>query len=174
MTSGSSACEACERALWLFVMVLGHSRAMWGEFVLDLSIHGLRRSLVRAARAFGGVTRQWLFDNPKTVVLERVGEAVRFHPNLLDIAAALRVQPRLCAVRRPEHKGKVERAIRLRDRFLASNRPVEDWGKLLGDTAATSALLDRLLHHAHVLKCGPRSWRTKLRGDNLRDDEASR
>lgn len=109
-----------ERALWLFVMVLGHSRAMWGEFVLDLSVHGLRRSLVRAARAFGGVTRQWLFDNPKTVVLERVGEAVRFHPKLLDIAAALRVQPRLCAVRRPEHKGKVERAIRfLRDRFLA-------------------------------------------------------
>jgi DNA replication protein DnaC len=57
---------------------------------------------------------------------------------------------------------------------LTSNRPVEDWGKLLGDTAATSALLDRLLHHAHVLKCGPRSWRTKLRGDNLRDDESSR
>src|SRR6266851_4608637 len=43
-----------------------------------------------------------------------------------------------------------------------SNRPVNDWGKLLGDTAAVTALLDRLLHHAHILKCGPRSWRTKL------------
>ena len=45
--------------------------------------------------------------------------------------------------------------------MLTSNRPVEDWGKLLGDAAAVSAMLDRLLHHGHVLKCGPRSWRTK-------------
>jgi len=44
--------------------------------------------------------------------------------------------------------------------ILTSNRPVEDWGKLLGDTAAVSALLDRLLHHGHLLTCGPRSWRT--------------
>ena len=49
--------------------------------------------------------------------------------------------------------------------LLTSNRPVDDWGKLLGDTAAVTALLDRLLHHAHVLKCGPRSWRTKLHTD---------
>lgn len=108
-----------ERALWLFVMVLSYSRALWGEFVLDLSVHSLCRSLVRAARAFGGVSRQWLFDNPKTVVLERRGDAVRFHPVLLELCGAMRVQPRLCAVGRPEHKGRVERAIRyLRDRFL--------------------------------------------------------
>jgi DNA replication protein DnaC len=49
--------------------------------------------------------------------------------------------------------------------ILTSNRPVDDWGKLLGDTAAVTALLDRLLHHAHILKCGPRSWRTKLHSD---------
>ena len=50
---------------------------------------------------------------------------------------------------------------------LTSNRPIDDWGKLLGDTAAVTAMLDRLLHHGHVLKCGPRSWRTKtqLPGD---------
>jgi len=46
--------------------------------------------------------------------------------------------------------------------LLTSNRPVEDWGKLLGDTAAVTAMLDRLLHHAHVLTCGPKSWRTRL------------
>jgi len=45
--------------------------------------------------------------------------------------------------------------------LLTSNRPVEDWGKVLGDTAAVSSMLDRLLHHGHLLKCGPRSWRTK-------------
>ncbi len=45
--------------------------------------------------------------------------------------------------------------------LLTSNRPVEDWGKLLGDNAAVSSMLDRLLHHGHLLKCGPRSFRTK-------------
>jgi len=54
--------------------------------------------------------------------------------------------------------------------ILTSNRPVEDWGKLLGDTAAVTAMLDRLLHHGHVLKCGPRSWRTKTQ---LPDDDKS-
>lgn len=53
--------------------------------------------------------------------------------------------------------------------LMTSNRPVEDWGKLLGDSAAVSAMLDRLLHHGHVLKCGPRSWRTKM---DLPDREA--
>ncbi len=41
-------------------------------------------------------------------------------------------------------------------------KDVEDWGKLLGDSTAVTAMLDRLLHHGHILKCGPRSWRTKL------------
>ena len=57
--------------------------------------------------------------------------------------------------------------------LLTSNRPVDDWGKLLGDTAAVTALLDRLLHHAHVLKCGPRSWRTKIQTD-LRTEAATK
>jgi DNA replication protein DnaC len=45
--------------------------------------------------------------------------------------------------------------------LLTPNRPVEDWGKLLGYSAAVTAMLDRLLHHGHILKCGPWSWRTK-------------
>jgi DNA replication protein DnaC len=57
--------------------------------------------------------------------------------------------------------------------ILTSNRPVDDWGKLLGDTAAVTALLDRLLHHAHLLKCGPRSWRTRVASD-LRTDSTGR
>src|SRR5437763_1728354 len=49
--------------------------------------------------------------------------------------------------------------------LVTSNRPIEDWGKLLGDSAAVTAMLDRLLHHGHILKCGPRSWRTKLQAE---------
>ncbi len=144
--AGTLSVPGGERALWLFVMVLSYSRALWGEFVLDLSVHSLSRSLVRAARAFGGTTRQWLFDNPKTVVLERRGDAVRFHPTLLDLCAKMRVQPRLCAVRRPEHKGRVERAIRyLRDRFLA--------GRVIPSVAAGNADLGRFV--AEVAQARP-------------------
>ena len=56
--------------------------------------------------------------------------------------------------------------------LLTSNRPVDDWGKLLSDTAAVTALLDRLLHYAHVLKC-PRSWRMKIHTD-LRTEEPTK
>jgi hypothetical protein len=117
-------------------MVLAYSRAMWAELVFDLTVESLRRSLVRAARFFGGVTRQWLFDNPKTVVLARHGDAVRYHPGLLEIAGALRVQPRLCRPRRPTDKGGVERANRfLHDRFFAARviPSIEDGNRQLVD-----------------------------------------
>jgi transposase len=118
---GSLAVTGGTRPLWVFVMLLAYSRAMWAELVFDMTIESLRRSLVRAVRYFEGVTRQWLFDNPKTVVHARHGDAVRYHPGLLEIAGALRVQPRICRPRRPTDKGGVERANRfLRDRFFAA------------------------------------------------------
>ena len=110
-----------KRALWLFVITLSWSRAMWGEFVIDLTVHSLLRSLSRACAFFGGTPREWLFDNPKIVVLERHGSAVRFHPLLLDLAGHYCVRLSLCDVRKANQKGRVERLIRwLRDRFLAA------------------------------------------------------
>ena len=111
--------EGGRRPLWMFVIVLSWSRAMWCELCFTMDASTVARSLVRAAQAFDGVTRQWLFDNPKTVVLDRVGDAVRFHPLLLSTTTSLRVQPKLCAPRRANEKGKVERAIRfIRERAL--------------------------------------------------------
>jgi len=108
------------RALWLFVMVLAWSRAMWGELVIDLTAPSLARSLCRAMEFFGGNTRQWLFDNPKIIVTERIGDAIKYHPLLLEVASHHHVQPRLCGVRKANQKGKVERTIRYtRERFLA-------------------------------------------------------
>jgi len=110
-----------ERAVWLFVIVLSWSRAMWAEFVFEQTADSLRRSLIRALSFFGGSPRQWLFDNAKAVVTERRGEAVRFHPQLLELAGVYCAQPRVCEPRQAHQKGKVERAIRyLRERFLAA------------------------------------------------------
>ena len=108
-----------KRPVWMFVIVLSWSRAMWCELCFTMDAATVARSLVRAAQAFNGVTRQWLFDNPKTVVLDRVGDSVRFHPLLLSTTTSLRVQPKLCTPRRANEKGKVERAIRfVRERAL--------------------------------------------------------
>jgi DNA replication protein DnaC len=66
----------------------------------------------------------------------------------------------------------IMRRYERRSTLITSNRPVDEWGKLLGDTAAVAALLDRVLHHAHVLRCGPKSWRMKQYAD-LRSREAA-
>jgi transposase len=109
------------RALWVFLMVLAYSRAVFAELVLSLDVHSLRRSLLRASVFFGGSPRQWLFDNAKTIVIDRHGDTVRFHPLLLDLASRLHVQPRLCAPRQPQQKGSVERAVRyFKERFFAA------------------------------------------------------
>jgi transposase len=134
------------RSLWLFIMVLSWSRAMWGEFCFDTTVHSLLRSLVRASEWFGGATRQWLFDNPKIVVLERHGDAARFHPLLLDLASAMHVQLRLCGPYRGNEKGRVERKIRfLRDRFLAG-RDIYD---IEHGNRELRAFIDTIAHEQH-------------------------
>ena len=154
-----------ERSLWVFVMVLSYSRAMWAELVFDLSVESLCRSLTRAASYFGGVTRQWLFDNPKTVVIERYGDAVRFHPTLLGLCAHFRVQPRLCAVAKPEHKGRVERAIRyLRDRFFAGRH-------IHGIEQGNQELLTFL---AEIAQCRPHPRKEGKTVGDMFDDERPR
>ena len=102
---GSMPVPGGERKLWVFVITLSFSRTFWAELVLDLDIFSLLRSLVRATVFFGGNPRQWLFDNPKTVVTERHGNLARFHDQLLALAAEMHVQPRLCGVRKPHEKG---------------------------------------------------------------------
>ncbi len=120
---GSITVPGGKRALWVFVMVLAYSRAVWAELVIDLTVYSLLRSLSRAVSFFEGAPRTFLFDNAKTIVLGRHGAAIRFHPLLLSLCGALCVSPRLCAVRKPQQKGGVERAVRyLKERFFAARR----------------------------------------------------
>ena len=110
-----------KRTLWIFVMALPWSRALWGEFVIDLTAWSLARSLTRACAFFGGTPREWLFDNAKTVVLERHGDAARFHPLLLELSGHYCARLKLCAPRKPNQKGGIERLNRfIRERFLAA------------------------------------------------------
>ncbi len=110
-----------QRALSCFVMTLSWSRALYLEFSYDQSQESFLRGHVRAFAYFGGVPRTILYDNLRSAVLERLGQGVRFHPRLLELCAHYHCQPRPCAVRRGNEKGRVERAIRyIRESFFAA------------------------------------------------------
>ena len=122
---------------------IGQAAILQGYKVLYREVHVLLDEL---ADALAGGTRkdyvQWVATFP-LLILDDFGMRKLPHTAAEDL---------------------LEIVMRRYERFstlLTSNRPVEDWGKLLGDVAAVSSMLDRLLHHGHVLKCGPRSWRTK-------------
>lgn len=100
------------RALMAFVMVLSWCRMVFLKFYLDCRIANLLRGHQDAFAFFGGVPRKALYDNPKNIVLERIGDAIRFYPTFLDFTAHYRYEPRPVAVARGNQKGRVERAIR--------------------------------------------------------------
>jgi transposase len=109
------------RTLSCFVLVLSHSRGMYAHFELDQTLESFLRGHVRAFEVLGGVPRAILYDNLKSVVLERVGDSIRFHPRLLELAGHYHFAPKPCAPYRGNEKGKVERTIRyLRDSFFAA------------------------------------------------------
>jgi transposase len=109
------------RPLMAFVMVLSWSRRIFLRFFLDARMENFLRGHVAAFEAFNGCARVLLYDNLKSAVLERHGDAIRFHPTLLAFAAHYRYEPRPVAVARGNEKGRVERAIRyVRDSFFAA------------------------------------------------------
>ncbi len=109
------------RPLMAFVMVLSHSRQIFLRFFPDARMENFLRGHVAAFTAWGGVPRVLLYDNLKSAVLERRGDAIRFHPALLGFAGHYRYEPRPVAVARGNEKGRVERAIRyVRDAFFAA------------------------------------------------------
>jgi len=118
-----------ERALMAFVMVLSYSRMLFLRFFLDARMPSFLRGHQAAFSAFGGCPRVALYDNLKSAVLERRGDAIRFHPTLLAFAGHYRYEPRPVAPARGNEKGRVERAVGYtRTAFFAARkwRDVDD------------------------------------------------
>ena len=118
------------RPLSCFVMVLSWSRAMHAVFTLDQMMESFLRGHVEAFDYLRGVPRVLLYDNLKSAVLERRGEAIHFHPRLLELCGHYHYAPRPCAPARGNEKGRVERTIGyLRTSFFAA-RSFRDLGDL--------------------------------------------
>lgn len=112
-----------KRPLMAFVMVLSWSRQIFLQFYLNQQMENLLRGHVDAFDMFQGSPTVCLYDNMKTAVLERQGDAIRFHPTLLALSSHYHFEPRAAAVARGNEKGRVERAIRyIRDNFFAGRK----------------------------------------------------
>jgi transposase len=99
-------------SLFAFVATLGYSRASYVEFVSDTRLETLLACHANCFEWFGGVPRRTLYDNMKTVVIERNAygpKQHRFQPGFLDFARHYGFQPQLCQPYRAKTKGKVER-----------------------------------------------------------------
>lgn len=117
---GSVEIGRATRPLVAFVMVLSHSRHIFLRFYLNQRMGCLLAGHVEAFERWQGVPRVILYDNMKSVVLDRFADAIRFNPKLIALAEHYRYEPRPVAVYRGNEKGRVERAIRyIRTNFFA-------------------------------------------------------
>lgn len=131
------------RPLMAFVMVLSWSRAIFLRFFLSQAMSNFVRGHQAAFSWFAGVPRVGLYDNLRSVVLERIGQAIRFNPEFTAFAGHYRFEPRPVAVARGNQKGRVERSIRyIRTDFFAARRfkDLEDLNRQALEWCAGAAL----------------------------------
>ena len=111
------------RPLMAFVIVLSYSRAIFLRFFLSQNLSNFMHGHQLAFEYFGGIARVCLYDNLKSVVLERVGKTIRFNAQFMSFAGHYRFEPRPVGVARGNEKGRVERSIRyIRENFFAARR----------------------------------------------------
>jgi transposase len=102
-----------ERIVWLFSLVLGHSRMMWGRFVAHQDLQTVLRCHIAAFAALGGGPAEILYDRMKTAVLGEIDDqGIAYNRKLLDLAAHYGFLPKACRPYRAKTKGKVERPFR--------------------------------------------------------------
>ena len=120
------------RKLSCFVITLSYSRGLYLEFFFDQKMESFLRGHDHAFNDWKGVPRVLLYDNLRSAVLERRGDAIHFNPRLLELCAHYHFAPRPCQVRAGNQKGRVERVIRyIRESFFAA-RPfttLEDFNR---------------------------------------------
>ncbi|MBX9715459.1 MAG: IS21 family transposase [Burkholderiaceae bacterium] len=118
------------RIVWLFSLVLGHSRFLFARYVLHQDLQTLLRCHMQAFTALGGVPIEILYDRMKTAVTGEDDQGhIVYNRSLLALARHYRFQPRACRPYRAKTKGKVERPFRYirQDFFLGrSFRNLED------------------------------------------------
>jgi transposase len=97
------------RPLSCFALVLGYSRVLYAEFTVSEDLPTLAQCHLNALRYVGGVPREILYDQMKTVVLSWSPDRIEWNPTFADFARTFGFEPRLCRPYRAQTKGKIER-----------------------------------------------------------------
>jgi transposase len=101
------------RKVWLFSMVLGHSRWLWGRFCASQNLQTVMRCHVAAFAAMGGAPQEVLYDRMKTAVIgESTDGVITYNASLVSLLNYYDCAPRACQPYRAKTKGKVERPFR--------------------------------------------------------------
>ena len=130
-----------------FVMILGKSRVKYTEFTSRCDLSSLERCIVNAFSYFGGMPENVLTDNMKTVVTGREAGNPIWNTRFADFAAELGFVPKVCHIRSPQTKGKVERLVRyVKDNFLPG-RQFEDLEDLNRQALCWCRQADGKVHH---------------------------
>jgi transposase len=103
-----------QHRVWLFAMVLGHSRYLWGQYVLHQDLGTVLRCHMQAFEHFGGTPHEILYDRMKTAVLGEAGDdsGIVYNAKLIALGAHCGFKPRACKAYRAKTKGKIERPFR--------------------------------------------------------------
>jgi len=125
------------RQLSCFVATLSYSRGLYFEFFFDQQMENFLRGHANAFEDWNGLPRILLFDNLRSVVLERRGSDIHFNPRLVELSSHYHFSARPCQVNAGNQKGRVERVIRyIRESFFAArpwttledlNRQARQW-----------------------------------------------
>lgn len=153
-----------QRKVWLFCLVLGNSRWLWGRFCSNQTLETVLRCHVMAFEACGGATGEVLYDRMKTAVLgEQEDGTVIYNPSLVALLRHYGSAPRACRAYRAKTKGKVERPFRYirQDFFMGRlfrnredlNTQFEQWRTEIAN-ARVHATTNQVVEEAFAKECG--------------------
>ena len=130
-------------------VTLGRSRRSYLEFALSADTYGLITCLINAFFYFGGLTDVFLTDHMKTVVIGgNEKDGWEFNSQMADLANFLGISIKLCRVRRPETKGKVERGIRYAKENFWPGRTFSDLADLNQQALIWCSAADNRIHQS--------------------------
>jgi transposase len=124
---GTISCGIHHRKLYVFCMTLSYSRYLFIEFTVSMEMETFLAAHIHGFHFFGGIPKSIVYDNLKSVVSRRVKQEIIFNAHYLDFARFYNFSPRVCNVRKPHEKGKVERAVDYVKRNFLARGPYENF-----------------------------------------------